>query len=73
MQKTQNESLPINQKFALSFEECSEYFGVGINSMRKICRDDPSASQFTCKVGAKTIIIRERFEKYMLEHHYLVG
>lgn len=64
-------TLTIDKKFALNFDEAAEYFGVGMNSLRKICKEDPEAVRFTCKVGAKTLILRVKFEEYMCEHHYL--
>lgn len=67
----QNSTLSIDRKFALTFEEAAEYFNVGETNLRKICKEDPRANGFTCKVGAKTLILRAKFEAYMCEHHVL--
>ena len=55
-------AIPINEKYVLSTEEASEYFHIGINRLRKMIRDDPSA-EWILWAGTHACIKRKLFEK----------
>ncbi|MCQ2522114.1 MAG: hypothetical protein MJ105_07025 [Lachnospiraceae bacterium] len=70
---TNQMTLSIDKKYALTIEEASVYFSIGETNLREICRNDVLNNTFTCKVKSKTVIIREKFEKHMVEHHVLLA
>lgn len=61
--KTLSVEVPIYEKFCLTLEEASQYFGIGVNSIRRITNEK------NCKcvvwVGSKRLIKRKMFEKYL--------
>ena len=46
--------IPISEKLMLTFEEASEYSGIGINRIRKLAKE--ADVPFTLHVGRKTLI-----------------
>lgn len=53
------------EKFLLTVREASEYFNIGIKQMRRIAEDNEGG--FAVFRGNRFLIIRPRFEEYILE------
>ena len=65
MQETRSQvKLPVSEKFGLSIKEASEYFGIGIKKMRQLAEKNPE--EFAVFSGNRFIIIRPKFEEYLL-------
>ena len=60
----QREHLPISGKFCLTINEASEYFGIGIKKMRRLA--ELNTDDYAIFSGNRVIIIRPRFEEYLL-------
>lgn len=58
-----NRKLPINEKYALSINEASQYFGIGIKKMRKLAEDN--LGTLSALSGNRYLIIRTEFEEYL--------
>lgn len=52
------------EKYALSPEEASVYFHIGINKLRQLINDNPRA-EWVFKVGTHSYIKRMKFEKLL--------
>ncbi len=63
---TEMPKVPLWEKYTLSIDEAAEYFGIGQNRLRSVVASNPSAS-YLITVGAKTLIKRKIFEKYIDE------
>ena len=63
---TQDKNIPINQKYGLNITEAAKYFGIGETKLRQIIHDNPLSDCFI-KNGNKTVVKREKFEKYLDE------
>ena len=50
----------------LSIKEASDYFGIGIKLMRRLAENH--LSEFAIYLGNRYLIVRPRFEEYVLEH-----
>lgn len=50
----------------LSIREASDYFGIGIKLMRRLAENH--LSEFAIYLGNRYLIVRPRFEEYVLEH-----
>lgn len=59
-----NIKVPLWQKYALSVQEASAYFGIGENKIRKIIAEHPDET-FYMEVGTHVKIKREVFAKYL--------
>ena len=57
--------IPVCEKIALTLEEASSLSNIGINKLREITNDDKC--DFVFFVGAKRLIKRKKFEKYIDE------
>ena len=66
MNDTKDKNIPINQKYGLNITEAAQYFGIGETKLRQIIHDNPLSDCFI-KNGNKTVIKREKFEKYLDE------
>lgn len=55
--------VPIREKSNLTLEEASDYFGIGINRLRKMSKDEKCP--YVLHVGSKRLIIRTAFESYL--------
>ena len=62
------EHLPVSEKFCLTIREASDYFGIGIKKMRRLAELNPE--DFAVFNGSRLIIIRTRFEEYLLNCSY---
>ena len=56
--------LPWWQKYALSLEEASEYFGIGYKKLRLFCKEHAD-EEFILWNGNRALIKRTLFEKYL--------
>lgn len=58
--------VPIKDKFCLTIDEASEYFGIGEKKLRKIVTEN-LCSDFVIQNGVKYLIKRKRFELFLNE------
>lgn len=58
--------VPIKDKFCLTIDEASEYFGIGEKKLRKIVTENVN-SDFIIQNGVKYLIKRKRFESFLNE------
>ena len=56
--------LPWWQKYTLSLEEASEYFGIGYKKLRLFCKEHAD-EEFILWNGNRALIKRTLFEKYL--------
>ena len=63
MNKTLQEKVSIENKFALTVKEAAEYFNIGEHRIRELTdkRDCP----FVLWVGSKRLVKRKKFEEYL--------
>lgn len=59
--------LPWWQKYTLTVEESSRYFGIGERTLRKYISEHPDAN-FVIHNGSKILVKRSVFETYIDEH-----
>lgn len=59
--------VPLCEKWLLSIEEASIYFGVGQNRLAKLASQD--GCKFVVFVGAKKLIKRKKFEEFLDEQY----
>lgn len=55
--------IPIWQKTALTLSEAAEYFGIGINKLRKKSNKDDCP--FVLFIGTKRLIKRKKLDEYI--------
>ncbi len=60
----EKQSLPWWQKYTLTLEEASEYFGINYKKLRLICKAHAD-EEFLLWNGNRALIKREQFEKYL--------
>ena len=60
------ERVPIQEKLMLTFEEASEYSGIGINRIRELAKNDGVC--FAFNVGKRTLIKRRALEEFVDSH-----
>ncbi len=58
-----NNKVDIKDKYALTLEEAAIYFNIGINKIRELTKVPDI--KYVIKIGSKTLIKRELFEKYL--------
>lgn len=58
----EKEKVPISEKYTLTIEEASRYFGIGETKLRKIINEDKRAG-FLLMNGSKILIKRKKFEE----------
>ena len=58
--------VPIKDKFCLTIDEASEYFGIGEKKLSKIVAENLN-SDFVIQNGVKYLIKRKRFESFLNE------
>ncbi|SHK89782.1 excisionase [Hespellia stercorisuis] len=59
-------NVPIHEKYLLSISECSKYFGIGQNKLRRIVSENAGASWLFYN-GKRLLIKREMFERVLDE------
>lgn len=57
------EQINLNDKIYLTLEEASALFGIGINSMRKLC--DRKQEDIVLWVGGKRLIKKQKLNEYL--------
>ena len=55
------ELIPVQEKYALTIREASEYFSIGIKKMRRLA--EVNLGRFAIYSGNRYLIIRTKFEK----------
>ena len=55
--------VPIWEKYALTIDEASAYFGIGTGKIRELTNDNDC--NFVLWVGNKRLIKKQLFEKYL--------
>ena len=58
------EHLPVSEKFGLTINEASDYFGIGVKNLRHLA--ELNTEDYAIFNGNRFIIIRPRFEEYLL-------
>lgn len=61
-----NRDKNLSQKFLLTFEEASRYFGIGENKLRRMAEEEPFPD-WVLYNGQRKLIKRVRFEEILLE------
>ena len=61
--------LRINEKYLLTIDEAAQYFNIGKNKLRELCKE-PNCT-YVVYVGKKYLIKRCEFEKYLENIIYL--
>ena len=56
--------IQVKDKFCLTIEEASCYFGIGEKKLRKLVHDNLDAG-FVIQNGVKILIKRQRFEQFL--------
>ena len=64
MHTSEKQSLPWWQKYTLTLEEASEYFGISYKKLRIFCKEHAD-DDFLIWNGNRALIKREQFEKYI--------
>lgn len=66
MTETSNVVVPIWERFLLTVKEASLYFNIGENKLRRLVDDYiDSEYKFVIQNGSRTMIKREKFEKFL--------
>lgn len=58
--------IQVKDKFCLTIEEASCYFGIGEKKLRRLVNDNLDAG-FVIQNGVKILIKRQRFEQFLNE------
>lgn len=56
---------PINEKYTLTIKEAASYFNIGVKKMRRLAEDHTDSFSVYC--GNRYLIIRKKFEEFLLE------
>lgn len=64
MKEGEKQVLPWWQKYTLSLEEASEYFGISYKKLRIFCKEHAD-EDFIIWNGNRALLKRERFERYL--------
>lgn len=56
--------IQVKDKFCLTIEEASRYFGIGKKKLRKLAHDNSDAG-FVIQNGVKILIKRQCFEQFL--------
>ena len=60
----EKKSMPVQEKYALTIREAAEYYNIGIKRMRRLAEENSDG--FGLWNGNRFLIIRTRFEEYLL-------
>jgi excisionase family DNA binding protein len=55
----------MDKKYTLTVKEAAAYYGIGIKRLRKLAEEHRDS--FGLKCGNRFLIIREKFEEYLLK------
>ena len=61
---TENNAMPIQDKYLLTCREAAIYFNIGLKNMRSLARD--RSLKISVKLRGRTLIVRPKFEEYVL-------
>lgn len=64
----ENYSCPIADKFALTLEEASAYFGIGTSKLRTLT-DEKQCEPYVLWNGSKRLIKRKAFEGFLAQQY----
>lgn len=70
MRTDENKKVELKDKYLLSIEEASIYFGIGHNKIRTMVSIEPDAS-YLLHIGRKVLIKRKLFEQ-MIDDSYSI-
>ena len=56
-------TVPIWEKYMLTVDEAAQYFGIGEKKIRMLIAEN--ADCFTVQVGNKSLVNRQKFEKFL--------
>ena len=65
-EQSQNQTVPIKDKVALTVKEAAEYSNIGINKLESLLRSP--RCPFVLYVGKKKLVKRKEFEKYISDN-----
>ena len=57
------DNLPVSEKYTLSINEAAQYFGIGINKMRRLAEENLGV--FAVYSGNRYLIIRSKLEEFL--------
>ena len=57
-------NVPVYQKFLITIEEASEYYGIGVKTLYRLIHNNREAD-FILEVGSHYKLKRELFEEYL--------
>lgn len=57
------DNLPVSEKYTLSINEAAQYFGIGINKMRRLAEEN--LGDFAVYSGNRYLIIRSKLEEFL--------
>lgn len=64
--KAKGKEVPIWEKYMLTVEEASKYFGIGEKKIRYLIAELADTEQcFTVQIGNKSLINRHKFEAFL--------
>ena len=58
-------NIPLNEKYTLTIKEAAAYFNIGVKKMRRLA--DDHTSSFSIYSGNRYLIIRTKFEEFLVE------
>ncbi len=58
-------SIPLNEKYTLTIKEAASYFNIGVKKMRRLAEEHTSS--FSIYSGNRYLIIRTKFEEFLVE------
>ncbi len=61
--------LELNEKYMLTVKEAAAYFNIGIKKTRRLAEDNVGVFSVYC--GNRYMIIRAKFEEYLLENQVI--
>ena len=59
--------MKISDKYALTIHEASDYFGIGERKLYMLAAEHADSGDFAFMKGRHYMIIREEFQKFLLE------
>lgn len=61
-----NQNVPIWQKYMLTVDEATQYFGIGEKKIRNLISENMDSDFcFTVQIGNKSLINRKKFENFL--------
>ena len=58
-------NIPLNEKYTLTIKEAAAYFNIGVKKMRRLAEEHTSSFSFYS--GNRYLIIRTKFEEFLVE------